>query len=130
MTHFLGMPHYSRGMSNNSSRGWPARNSNSIRLRTSDGTRADVEVRTSAPVLSDEQIEAGLARHANAKKQLEEAASRQQARDQARLRAKKADEKHAAGDHTPSGWVPANQRDDYIDPLAKDRDPRRRTPRK
>lgn len=128
-THFLGVRGYSREMTKSTSRGWPARNRNAIRLRVSDGTRADIEVRTSVPALSDEQIAAGLTRRADAKKGLEDAALRQQIRVQARLRAKKADEKHAAGAHTPSGWVPANQRNDYIDPLAKDRDPRRRNRR-
>lgn len=104
-----------------------ARNTYSIKLRTSDGARAEVEVGMSAPALSNEQIAAGLARRADAKEKLEVAASRQRARDRARLRAKKADDKPAAGGHTPSGWVPANQRNDSIDPLAKDQDPRRRT---
>lgn len=28
--------------------------------------------------------------------------------------------------HTPKGWVPANQRDDYVDPFARENDPRRK----
>src|SRR5690606_39452421 len=104
------MRRYSRKMTNSGNRRWQARNTNAIRLRTSDGTRAEVEVRTSAPALSNEQIAEGLARRANAKKKLEDAASRQQAKEQARLRAKKADAEHAAGGHTPIGWVPANPR--------------------
>lgn len=117
-------------MTQSASRGWPSRNKNAIRLRISDGTHAEVEVRTGRPSLSSEQTAAGLARRAEAKMKLEDAASRQEAREQARLRAKKADDKHAAADHIPTGWVAANQRNDYIDPLAKERDPRRRTRRK
>jgi len=89
-----------------------------------------VQERQSDPALSAEEIEAGLARRAEAKKMLEENAARERAREEAKLRAKKADEKHAAGRHAPSGWVPANRRKDYVDPLAKDRDPRRRARRK
>lgn len=32
--------------------------------------------------------------------------------------------------HTPPGWVPANQRNDYRDPFARDNDPRKRPDRK
>lgn len=112
-------------MSDGTNSGWHARNKNSIKLRTSDGKRSAVQVRTVETTLTPEQIEAGLARRAAAKQALEETAAKQKTRDEAKLRAKKADEKHAAGRHSPGGWRPANQRKDF-DPFAKQNDPRRR----
>lgn len=113
-------------MTDSSSQGWPARNTNSIRLRTSDGRRGEVKVSKVETTFTPEQIEAALAERATDKQAREATAAKQKTREMAKLRNKKANEKHAAARHAPSGWKPANQRKDYIDPLAKDNDPRRR----
>lgn len=120
---FLGVRHYGQRMTKSSTPGQRARNTNSIKLRTSDGKRGAVQVRKFESALTSEQSEAGPALRAERKRLQEEAAALTMS--QTKLRPKKADEKHATDSHTPSEWVPAHMRTDYIDPFAKDRDPRR-----
>ena len=105
---------------------WNAKNTNSIRLRTGDGAKHPVEVTTAEPTLTPEEIERAAGERA---REAERIRARREAGERARRAAAaqaREDSKHASADHAPAGWVPANRRTDYVDPFAKNSDPRRR----
>lgn len=104
---------------------WRAKNAASIKLRAGDGRKHPVEVRAADEQLTEEQLaDAAKRRDAerariDAKREAAEAARRGAARE------RRADDRAAARSHTPAGWVPANQRNDYFDPMSRANDPRR-----
>lgn len=104
---------------------WRAKNAASIKLRAGDGRKHPVEVRAVDEKQTEEQLaEAARRRDAerariDAKREAAEAARRGAARE------RRADDRAAERYHTPAGWVPANPRSDYSDPMSRVNDPRR-----
>jgi len=101
--------------------GWRGKNTNAIRLRSGDGVQHPVRITQTEPTLS---VDEG-ARRVAARDRL--AAEARAARDAQNRREKRraADRQKTPKAATPTGWVPANRRADYSDPLARAADPRR-----
>lgn len=107
---------------------WKAKNAASIKLRAGDGRKHEVTVRDSGVHLTDAEIAEAAARRDTERARLDAERAAQEAARRGRAREQRADTKTASKDHTPSGWVPANKRTDYSDPLARANDPRRPGP--
>lgn len=105
---------------------WKAKNAASIKLRSGDGKKHPVEVRTAPTLTGEERARAEQVRAAEQdriarQRQAREAAARGEQRDA------RAEARHAERDHTPEGWVPANRRG-FVDPLSRAADPRPKAP--
>lgn len=137
---------------------WRAKNTASVRLRSSDGRKHAVALRQVPVSLTDEQIAAAERTRAIARARAEAQLEAEKARRQATARKQQAVRKRAeqelleqrrnakgnpsrklssqsrntqkdkAPGNTPEGWVPANRRSDYKDPMARANDPRRLGP--
>lgn len=107
---------------------WKAKNAASIRLRVGDGRKHAVETRQVAPELDEQQRRAAEQLREGQRAALSKQREAAEARRRGAAREKRADDRAAERDHTPSGWQPANQRQGqrrYSDPLARENDPRR-----
>lgn len=106
---------------------WKAKNAASIKLRSGDGKKHPVRTVQDEPKLSQSESDQANARRAKERERLEKASQAKAARQRGAQREKKMDARHAEKDHTPHGWVPANQRA-YVDPFSRAEDPRRSGP--
>ena len=104
--------------------GMAGKNTNSVRLRIGDGKKSAVHVTTMVSKLSPEQVEAALVVRALAAQQLKGARE-----DAANARRRLVTDKRRDSEHvsrTPKiPHIPANQREDYTDPMSRRADPRR-----
>lgn len=103
---------------------WKAKNAASIKLRAGDGKNHPVSESRVESSMTLAERERALARREQERTRIEKA---RQARDRGARRDTEMDAKHASGDHTPAGWVPANRRG-FVDPLTRAADPRPSAP--
>lgn len=107
---------------------WKAKNAASIRLRVADGRKHPVR---SSPLeaLSPQQRAQADQRRDRERERLEKEQQARVGRARGERREALLDSRHAEKNHTPEGWVPANQRG-YVDPLSRAADPRPTAPLK
>lgn len=107
---------------------WKAKNAASIRLRVGDGRKHPVRS-SSVEALSPTQQEQADRLREQERQRFEKERQARQGRARGARREAALDARHAEKDHTPEGWVPANQRG-YVDPLSRAADPRPTAPLK
>ena len=102
---------------------WKAKNAASIKLRAGDGKKHEVTESRVEPSLTPAERERALARREQERARIAKARQAREGRNRGARRDTEMDAKHASGDHTPAGWVPANRRG-FVDPLSRAADPR------
>lgn len=108
---------------------WRAKNAASIKLRVGDGRKHPVHTSSTPQALSPEQRERAEKLRAQERERLAKEQQARVGRNRGARHEAALDARHAKKDHTPEGWVPANQRG-YVDPLSRAADPRPTAPLK